>query len=90
MCIGKNIHKMVKVKIYSRSYCPFCRAAKEFFDKRKIRYELIEDDDSEIDKISKEINYFKIPKIFLNNKFIGGYSDLQILVNTGDFDKLLN
>ena len=65
--------------IYGASWCGPCRMAKEYFDKKGKKYKFV--DIQEVKDYGKTIypltdNYKYIPVIFIDGKFIGGYSDL--------------
>ncbi|MCC8417571.1 MAG: glutaredoxin 3 [Rickettsia endosymbiont of Bryobia graminum] len=84
------------VIIYTLSTCPWCHKAKNLFDQKKVAYEEIIVDkmnDAEKEKIREELlektGQKTFPQIFINNKSIGGYSDLENLNNSGELDKLL-
>lgn len=84
------------VIIYTLSTCPCCHKAKELFDTKGVTYKEIvvnEMNDAEKEKIRKELlektGQKTFPQIFINNKSIGGYSDLEDLDKSGALDKLL-
>jgi glutaredoxin 3 len=69
-----------------RENCNYCNMAMDFLNKLNIDYNIIILDDNNKDRIYSEIdkytnNYRKYPMIFLNNRFIGGYTDLMNLNN---------
>ena len=73
---------MKKVEIYTLSYCPFCQKAKMFFNEHNIDFKEIPCDDDEEEKreeLTKKYNLKSLatfPQIIINDKNIGGYSDL--------------
>ena len=69
-------------KIYSIKGCGYCVKAKELFKSKKIKYIEIKVTDENIEDIYKKIDtktnkYRSFPIIFKNNKFIGGFADLD-------------
>ena len=65
--------------IYGASYCVYCTKAREYLDKKKKKYTYV--DINKVKNYRKNIfpltdNYEYIPVIFINGKFIGGYSEL--------------
>ncbi len=66
------------VKIYSKKYCPFCLKAKQFFDHEGIAYEEIDitNDAEQLEALKILTKHLTVPQIFINEKFIGGYTDL--------------
>ena len=78
---GKKLQKKVLYLDYD-SGCGYCIKAKELLKKNKIKYTEIEVTDDNEDMIYKKIDnktkkYRSFPMIFKNNKFIGGFSDLD-------------
>jgi len=67
-----------KVEIYSRSNCSYCEMAKTFFDSKGINYEVYSADDPDVFKEMLERNpqARTVPQIFIDDKLIGGYTDL--------------
>ncbi|ORY20708.1 thioredoxin-like protein [Naematelia encephala] len=73
-----------KVVVFSKTYCPYCRRAKQILtqetDNVKI-FELDEEDNgSEIQAYLKQLNgQGTVPHVYINKEFIGGCSDLQAI-----------
>ncbi|KAF2275817.1 glutaredoxin [Westerdykella ornata] len=70
------------VAVFSKSYCPYCRAAKQLLSENGAKYFAIEldqvDDGSAIQSTLAEMTgQTTVPNIFINKKHIGGNSDLQ-------------
>ncbi len=59
--------------------CPFCEAAKSLLKSKNLKFEFInlDSDQSLREKLSKELNHYTVPMIFIDDKFIGGFSELQ-------------
>ena len=83
---------MVKVKIYTTTVCPYCNAAKNLFKNIHIDYEEI-NLDNEPDlraKLTLENNGWRtVPMIFIDEKFVGGFDDVNKLYKEGSLHKLL-
>lgn len=75
------------IKIYTLSYCPYCAAAKNFFDEKNLKYTEYQMDGNEDEEFSKLARDYGIkgevtaPQIIIDGKRIGGYSDLMELVS---------
>ncbi|MFH0703259.1 MAG: glutaredoxin 3 [bacterium] len=84
---------MNKVKIYTVDYCPYCKKAKMLLEKKGISYEEI-DITNQPDIREKLVEMTggrtTVPQIFINGKSIGGSSDLEKLISTGQINSLLN
>ena len=79
-----ELNKM-KAKIWTWSYCPFCKKAKEILNKNKIKFEehIMDNKPEELEKMKNKYNHQTVPIILLNGKFIGGCDDLQKLEKSG-------
>nr|ABY58974.1 glutaredoxin [Taiwanofungus camphoratus] len=70
------------VAVFSKSYCPYCRATMQLLNDLGAKYYTIEldevDDGSDIQAALKEINgQTSVPNIYIKQQHIGGNSDLQ-------------
>jgi ribonucleotide reductase alpha subunit len=86
------------ITIYSKTDCVYCKLSKALLNKLNVKYEEInlDNNDERLDfynKITKEeslenpIN--SVPQIYINNKRIGGYNELQLLLKPSfDYEKL--
>lgn len=75
-----------KVVIYGAAYCSFCVKAKNLLKKNSVPVNWI---DVEVDEhrtklleLQQTHNYKTIPMIFVNGRFIGGFSDLVEKINS--------
>lgn len=80
----------MKVKIYTTSYCGYCRLAKELLKVKGIEFEEIDvtDDDTQRKKLVELTGMRTVPQIFINEKSIGGYQQLAALEESGELDLL--
>ena len=92
-----NLIKEKKVVVISKSYCPYCKKAKQVLARYNIPKESIEiweiDSDPNCDEIQ---NYMKaltgarsVPRVFIGGKCIGGGDETQALHNKGQLEPLL-
>ncbi|KKK24066.1 hypothetical protein P175DRAFT_0446932 [Aspergillus ochraceoroseus IBT 24754] len=70
------------VVVFSKSYCPYCKASKDLLKQLGAKFEALEldqmDDGSAIqDALLELTNQRTVPNIFIGQKHIGGNSDLQ-------------
>lgn len=63
----------------SKAGCPYCSNASSALKKNNIPFELLPHDEHPdlVQAIKTEKSHSTFPMIFLDEKFIGGYSDLQ-------------
>ncbi|CAO3659762.1 unnamed protein product [Umbelopsis vinacea] len=82
-----------KVAVFSKSYCPYCRRAKEtlkalteFF---VIELDQVEDGDAIQEYLARKTGQRTVPNIFINQQHIGGCDDLLQAKASGKLQKLL-
>ncbi len=82
---------MVKVVVYSKSHCPYCVRAKNLLNQKGVPFEEINLDDKldELDALKKKTGQMTVPMIFINDKLIGGFSDLSALESKNELDSML-
>jgi len=91
-----NLIKSNTVFVFSGTYCPFYDLAKEQLTKMNIKFGLrnMDIEPFQDPKIEKKLDNISgidtIPKIFIGKQCIGGYSDMQELVKSGEFYELLD
>ncbi|KAK7855999.1 glutaredoxin-C4 [Quercus suber] len=83
-----------KIAIFSKSYCPYCRKAKNVFKSlNQVPHvvELDERDDGSIiqDALSEIVGRRTVPQVFINGKHIGGSDDTVEAYESGELAKLL-
>ena len=90
-----------KVFIAHKSYCPYCHSTLSLINE-KIKQNILKEEDVyylELDTMDDGSDYQDalqeisgqrtVPNVYINNKHIGGNSDLQALNSSGQLDKLL-
>ncbi len=79
----------VHVDIYILPDCPWSKRALKLLDSFQIKYNyFIINTDDEFIKIRSRTSFNTFPQIFINNEFIGGYSELSELSSNGQLIKL--
>jgi len=68
----------MKAIIWTTEICPFCIRAKNLLRKKDIEYEerVIGEDWTKQDLLESVPNAHTVPQIFIDNIYIGGYTDL--------------
>ena len=69
---------MKQVTIYTKDYCPYCKAAKQILKARGIEYV---EHDVQFDEVKRQemierSGRVTVPQIFFDEQHIGGHSDL--------------
>jgi len=72
------------VAVFSKSYCPFCKATKQLLSEQGAKFYAIEldqvDDGAAIQDALEDLSGQRtVPNVFIAQKHIGGNSDLQNL-----------
>ena len=80
------------IKIYTTSWCPSCVSAKNLLAELNIDFEEINIEEENISRedLQKISGKYTVPQIIINNKCIGGYSQLLYLHQNNELDKILN
>ena len=69
---------MKKVTIYTKDYCPYCRAAKQMLKAHGLEFveHDVEYDQIKLQEMIHRSRRFTVPQIFFDDEHIGGHSDL--------------
>jgi glutaredoxin 3 len=79
------------VRVYTASYCSFCRLAKELLRSRSIAFDEIDvtADASAREWLVAATGRGTVPQIFIGEKPIGGYEELRSLDRAGELARLV-
>ncbi|KAJ3276287.1 Glutaredoxin-1 [Terramyces sp. JEL0728] len=82
------------VVVFSKSYCPYCKKAKQILSNKGANakvYELDQmDNGDEIQSyLASKTGQRTVPNIFIKKQHVGGCSDLQELESNGKLTQLL-
>jgi glutaredoxin 3 len=82
---------MAKVKLFTKSYCPWCHKALGLLKELSADFENIQVDNGneEWDKMKEKTGHFTVPMILIDDKLIGGFDDLEDLHNSGKLKEML-
>lgn len=83
---------MKKITIYSSMLCPYCNMAKKILQDRNLKFnEIIIDNNPEIKSEMEKKSFGKktVPQIFFNQELIGGFDDLNDLVEKNQLNSSL-
>ena len=83
---------MKAVKIYTKSYCPYCTRAKALLNEKKIPFvEVdIEGDADGAEKLFAQTGFRTVPQIFIGEECIGGFDALSALERNGELSAKVN
>ncbi len=79
----------MQVKMYTKEFCAFCFAAKRLLTKRGISYEeiLLTGDVSKEQEMRELTGGYTVPQILIDDKAIGGYTELVELDMEGELEQ---
>ena len=82
---------MAEVILYTTTYCPYCKRAKNLLDRKQIPYTEIDvtNDTALRQKMEADSGRRTVPQIFIDGRSIGGCDDLYSLDKQGELDTLL-
>lgn len=68
----------MNIIIYTTTTCIYCNLTKKILEEKKLKYKEInlENNLDLFKDLIKKTNHKTVPQIFINDKFIGGYTDL--------------
>ncbi len=80
------------IRIYTTSFCIYCYSARRLLKKRGHEFEELNiGRDPELrDKLIEKYSWRTLPIITVNDRLIGGYTELAELDRSGRIDKLLH
>ena len=80
------------VTIYTKSWCPYCSAAKDLLTQKKTAFDEIEitgKPDRKTEMMARSGGSSTVPQIFIGSRHVGGCDDLYALDRRGELDALL-
>ncbi len=82
---------MPKIKVYKKTYCPYCTKAIALLDKKGVQYEVVDvtEDVALQEEMFKVAVGRTVPQIVINGKSIGGCDDLYKLESEGKLNSIL-
>ncbi len=82
---------MTAVTIYTKSWCPYCSAAKELLTRKNVSFTEIEiTGKADLkDEMVKRSGRATVPQIFIGQTHVGGCDDLYALDQRGTLDAML-
>jgi glutaredoxin 3 len=82
---------MAKIRMYTTTWCGYCVRAKALLDSRGLEYEEIhlDDDPGFRERLQELTGGSTVPQILIDDRPIGGYTELWRLDRDGLLDGLL-
>lgn len=83
---------MPSITIYTKSWCPYCSAAKKLLADKGVAFTEIDIEkkpEARVEMIQKANGRSTVPQIFIGEKHVGGCDDLYALDDRGQLEPLL-
>jgi glutaredoxin 3 len=81
---------MPPVTIYTKSWCPYCDAAKTLLTKKSVAFtEIPVRSGADQAEMAKKAGRSTVPQIWIGERHVGGCDDLYALDSKGELDRLL-
>ena len=83
---------MVKVEIYTKTYCGYCMRARDLLEAKRVEFEeyVIDRGGPKRDEmIQRAHGRTTVPQIFIDGRHVGGCSDLLQLERDGKLNAML-
>lgn len=82
---------VARVELYRTPYCPYCVRAERLLKDKQVPFETIDvsGDSARRAWLLEQSGQHTVPQIFINQRSIGGYSELAALDRSGELDRLL-
>lgn len=82
---------MPAVTIYTKSWCPYCSAAKDLLKKKNVAFTeiAVKSADEQNAMAKKAGGKSTVPQIWVGERHVGGCDDLYALDDKGELDRLL-
>jgi len=80
-----------KITLYSKDNCPFCVRAKHLLEKKGVAFEEIRVDGKDDLRVwlAETTGQKTVPQIFVGERPLGGFSDVDALDQEGKLDPIL-
>ena len=82
---------MAKIEIYTKHYCPHCKAAKHTLKRLGLTYREIEvsDNPTRLNEMKNRSQRRTVPQIFVGDHHVGRNDDLVASIRSGNFEQIL-
>jgi len=82
---------MPEIQIYLTSWCPYCHAAKRLLSEKGQEWDEVdvEAEPARRREMVERAGRSSVPQIWIGDRHVGGYKDLDALERAGELDALL-
>ena len=81
---------MSRIRVFGNNSCAYCGAARMLLTRKGVKFEDILIDDAEKrEQMVAESGRTSVPQVFIGERHVGGFEELNELEKSGELDKLL-
>jgi glutaredoxin 3 len=79
------------VTLYGNRSCAYCGAARMLLTKKGIAFNdvVVSDDPALLDEMQQRTGRQSVPQVFVGDRHVGGFNELDALARSGELDELL-
>lgn len=79
------------VTLYGNRTCPYCGAARMLLTGRGLAFNdvVVSDDPALLDEMQQKSGRNSVPQVFVGDRHVGGFDELDALAKSGELDELL-
>ena len=82
--------KKIKIEVYSKDWCPYCKKAKAFLKSKGLSYQEIDINEGDnYEDMQERTGNKTVPQIIINDQSLGGYDDIIELEKRAEFNQLI-
>jgi glutaredoxin 3 len=81
---------MTTIRLYTKTSCAYCAQTKQLLQRKGLAYEEMDlgsDPHAEAELIA-QTGFRTVPQIFINERFVGGFTELAKLGALGELDRV--
>jgi glutaredoxin 3 len=81
---------MANVTVYTADWCPYCVRAKRLLSEKGIEFTdvNVDKEPGKREELVRKTGHKTNPMIFINDQFIGGFSELSALDEKGELEQM--
>ena len=86
----KFMSEELKIEVYSKDWCPYCKKAKAFLKSKGLDFKEIDiNEENNYEVMQERTGNKTVPQIIINDQSLGGYDDIIALENKGEFNEII-
>jgi len=85
------MHRQAPVVLFVIYGCPYCKAAKQLMRQLQVPHKAINIGNNArlMMDLAEKTGQATVPKIFVQGRFVGGFSELEALASNGELSEML-